>query len=473
MTAVVAQTSATGTTPVAEGLARVHASIDELGATDAGEVSGRDVAEVDRAMSRLAAVKLSMVAAAHRQGAAQRAGMTSTGTWLAAHTRSWGAQAAADVALATALDDSLPLTREALAAGALSTEHAAVIAGTTSRLPGSLTHAERSKVEAALVAQAALVDASRLRRSARRALEAAERTAAEAAEHEDAELRGEEDRARRRTRLTMHDNLDGTVTGHFTVPTLAGALLRKTIQQMVSPRRHASKGVARDHHGSETGGVPVRPPTSALGVAGHNGGRSAARDGSQGEPPTPALGVAGHDGARLAARDWPYEYGTAFVELLEHLPTDRLSGKVAATVVVTIDHERLRDQLGAAQLDTGHDLSAAETRRLACSAGVLPAVLDGTSLPLDLGRTKRFFTEAQRVALATTYDRCAAEHCDRPYAWTDLHHEDPWARDGRTDLHLAVPLCGPDHQRAHDPRFEHVITTDSTGRKTMTFHLRH
>ena len=41
--------------------------------------------------------------------------------------------------------------------------------------------------------------------------------------HEDAELRGEEARAEARVRLTMHDNLDGTVTGHFTVPTLAGA----------------------------------------------------------------------------------------------------------------------------------------------------------------------------------------------------------------------------------------------------------
>jgi hypothetical protein len=366
---------------------------------------------------------------------------------LAAHTRSWGAQAAADVALANALADSLPLTREALAAGALSTEHAAVIAGTSSRLPQSLTGAERSKVEAALVAQAAYVDPVRLRRSATRALEAAERTAAEAAEHEDSELRGEEDRARRRTRLTMHDNLDGTVTGHFTVPTLAGAILRKAIQQMVSPRRHASQGGGSDHRGPGGGGVPGQPPASALGVAGRNDGGT-------------------------AARDWSHEYGSAFVELLEHLPNDRLSGKVAATVVVTIDLERLRDQLGAAHLDTGHDLSAAETRRLACSAGVLPAILDGSSLPLDLGRTKRFYTEAQRVALATTYDRCAVEHCDRPYAWTDLHHENPWARGGSTDLHLAVPLCGPDHQRAHDPRYEHVITTDATGRKTVTFHLR-
>ena len=46
MTAVAAQTSATGTTPVVEGVARVHAAIDALGAADVGEVSGRDVAEV-------------------------------------------------------------------------------------------------------------------------------------------------------------------------------------------------------------------------------------------------------------------------------------------------------------------------------------------------------------------------------------------------------------------------------------------
>ena len=88
--------------------------------------------------------------------------------------------------------------------------------------------------------------------------------------------------------------------------------------------------------------------------------------------------------------------------------------------MVTIDHEKLRRNLGAAHLDTGHDLSASEARRLACSAGLLPAVLGGSSLPLDLGRTNRFFSEAQRVALATTYDECSAIGCDRPYAWCEL-----------------------------------------------------
>ena len=225
----------TGLTPVRQGVAQVHAVIDRMESRVDGPVSGHEVAEVERAIARLEAVKLRMVAAADREDAAACAGMSGTSAWLAAHTRSWGAKAAADVSLATALDEGLPVTKEALASGAVSVAHAAVIAGAASRLPASLTRAERTKVEAALVAQAKRLDPGRLRRAARRALLAAERSAAEARAHEDAELRGEESRAEARVRLTMHDNHDGTVSGHFTVPTLAGAILRKTIQQMVSP----------------------------------------------------------------------------------------------------------------------------------------------------------------------------------------------------------------------------------------------
>ncbi len=55
--------------------------------------------------------------------------------------------------------------------------------------------------------------------------------------HEDALLRSEEEAARAKTRLTFHDNGDGTTTGHFTVPTPAAAFLRKIIESMTAPRR--------------------------------------------------------------------------------------------------------------------------------------------------------------------------------------------------------------------------------------------
>ncbi len=415
-------------TSVRDGVARVHTVLDSIDPTAVRGVTGRDVADIDRGIARLEALRLAAIAQADREDIRSDAGMSSTSAWVAANTRTPGAKAAADVALATALDGTLPVTKEALMVGQVSTAHAAIIAGTVSRLPETLTPTERTRVETALVAQARHVDPLRLRKAARRALLAAERTEREALEHEDAELRGEEARAEARIRLTMHDNNDGTVTGHFTVPTLAGAILRKTIQQMTSPRRF------RDSHDGPADATPS---------------------------------AAGADGAAPpgASTDWAHRSGQAFVELLEHLPTDQLHGKVAATVVVTIDHDQLRENLGAAHLDTGHDLSASQTRRLACTSGILPAVLDGTSIPLDLGRSKRFFTETQRVALATTYDECAADDCDRPYSWCELHHQDPWAQHGDTDLHLAVPLCRFHHQRIHDPGYRHDITTDTSGHK--------
>ncbi len=371
------------------------------------------------------AIKLQMVAAADRERVAESSGMSGTAPWLAVHTRTGGAEAAGTVGLAVALDASLPATREALSAGDVSAEHAAIISGTVSRLPDALSADERARVEAALVAKARRLDPPRLRRAARRALEAADRTAAEVAAHEDAELRGEEERAAARVRLTMHDNRDGTVSGHFTVPALAGAILRKVVQQIASPRR--------DRAGGGVGGASAADSVQPL--------------------------------------DWARRYGEAFVEILEHLPTDRLPGRNAANVVVTVDLEALRTGIGVAHLDTGHDLSAAQARRLACGAGIIPAVLGGASVPLDLGRTTRFFSERQHTALATVYDECAAEGCDRPYAWCDLHHEEPWSVGGPTDLHLAVPLCGWHHRCVHDKEYEHTVS-DVGGRKRVAFHRR-
>ncbi len=134
------------------------------------------------------------------------------------------------------------------------------------------------------------------------------------------------------------------------------------------------------------------------------------------------------------------------------------------------DLATLRTDLGVARVDTGQTITAGQARRLACTAGIVPAVLDGESLPLDLGRTRRFFTEAQHTALATRYTECAATGCDRPYAWCDLHHEHPWSTGGHTTLDMAVPLCGFHHHRVHDPTYTHQIDTDQHGSKTVEFH---
>ena len=144
--------------------------------------------------------------------------------------------------------------------------------------------------------------------------------------------------------------------------------------------------------------------------------------------------------------------GRAFCELIEHLPTDKL-GASAVNLVVHIDHERLIDGLAAGQLDTGVRISAGEARRLACTAGIIPMVLGGGSVPLDLGRKNRLFSTGQAIALSARYDSCAAEGCDRPFAWSELHHLRPWGEGGPTDLDNAVPLCGHHHRRIHDDHY--------------------
>ena len=413
-------------------VAAVHRAIDRLDVASLTEGEHAQVLrDLERAKRRLDAAALKVLAAAEKARVGERSGHTGTGSWASSQTKCGGAEGASQSRLATDLDEGLPATGKNLDEGDISAEHAKVIAATMRRLPEELTAEERAVIEAHLIARAREVDPGQLRRLARRALEAAERSRRTVDEDEDEQLRTEEQKALAKTRLTMRDNGDGTTSGHFRVPTLAGAMLRKTIQQIASPRRERAR---------QAGGL----------------GCEGSEDGS----------------STYGATDWAHRYGLALLEVLEHLPTDRLNGKVAATVVATVSLDSLLGGVGAVHLDTGHVVSAGQARRLACNAGLVPAVLGGGSLPLDVGRADRFFTEAQRTALATVYAECAAVGCDRPYAWCELHHEDPWSRGGRTDLDRAVPLCGWHHRRMHDPRFVTRVDTDDSGVKTVRLRER-
>ena len=76
------------------------------------------------------------------------------------------------------------------------------------------------------------------------------------------------------------------------------------------------------------------------------------------------------------------------------------------------------------------------------------------------------------MALATTYDTCAADGCDRPYAWSELHHEDPWSRGGRTDLAKAIPCADT---TTDEPTTRATPSTSSLrprGKKYVIFALR-
>ncbi len=161
--------------------------------------------------------------------------------------------------------------------------------------------------------------------------------------------------------------------------------------------------------------------------------------------------------------------GSAFQEYIETYPAAALpkAGGVNATVVVTMTLEALLGGLKAAQLDTGEYITAGEARRLACQAGVIPAVLDGKSKVLDLGRKRRFHSEAQRIVATVEQGGCTAEGCDRPPGMSHLHHPTPWSQGGGTNRDGRL-LCPRHHTLAHDLRYQ--MTVQPTGK--VSFHRR-
>src|SRR3712207_9190147 len=76
------------------------------------------------------------------------------------------------------------------------------------------------------------------------------------------------------------------------------------------------------------------------------------------------------------------------LSLHDALPIFPVDGHTRSTysLVVHVPEDQLRHGAGAAVLETGAELSIGQARRLACTAGILPLVLSGTSVPLDLGR---------------------------------------------------------------------------------------
>ncbi len=422
---------------IGAALERVHAALDTASgpAADAGltaeltdaRAATRLLAETTRAISRLESIRLRVIAAAGRADCAGGPATASAAEWVDHTTRTGGARAAAAVKLADAVESgTIDATRTALAAGEVSAEHARVVAAALASLPEDFTNEERERVELALLREARQVDPARLRRTAKHVWQLAGRDPQDAARDVAEQLAREEDRAEAATVLTMHDNGDGTTTGRFTVPTLAASILRTILQAVTAPRRNPRTGKVEDE-----------------------AERSAQ--------------------ARWASLDWAHRNGQAFVELLEHLPTDHLHGKTATTLVITMRLTDLVAGLGAGATNAGQDLSPGAVRRLACQSDIVPAVLGGASVPLDLGRSRRLYSDAQRVAIAAAYDMCAADGCTRPVAWAELHHEHPWSLGGRTNIDNAIPLCRWHHGCIHNPNLEHEITTDDRGLKVVTF----
>ena len=396
------------THPVSAFAASLAAALDGMAGVSGWSMTPDEqrhaLVELRRQRGRLEELELRVLVAADHNDVGAELGATSTAAWLADATGSTRAQCFRDVHLAHALDEDFEATRAALAAGEIDVPRAAVVVSSVRTLTDEhddLPPGTQAAAEAHLLEQARRFDVVRLRRLGRRVFEV---VCPEAADAEEGRLlAAEEESARRLAYLTLRDNGDGTVDGRFRLPTLHADLLKTALDALTSPRRLGS--------GRLDASTGVRRSGSTL-------------------------------------------RGQGLMELLEsHLDLTTMPGQGGSpfTVVVSVGLVALQSGLGAAAVDTGCRLSAGEARRLACRAGIIPMVLDGESVPLDLGRERRLFSKHQRIALAQQYGGCAAANCDRPPAWTEAHHLDAWAADGRTDLHRGLPLCPSHHRMADHP----------------------
>lgn len=124
-----------------------------------------------------------------------------------------------------------------------------------------------------------------------------------------------------------------------------------------------------------------------------------------------------------------------------------------AEIIVHVDLATLRDEVansGHPVTQHGVEIPAETLRRLACDADLIPVVLSGESVPLDVGKAKRLATVHQRRALAASHETCAYPNCTVKFSHCEPHHITPWEHGGPTDLSNLVPLCSQHHHAVHE-----------------------
>ncbi len=149
------------------------------------------------------------------------------------------------------------------------------------------------------------------------------------------------------------------------------------------------------------------------------------------------------------------------VDLCKHaLDCEEPTSGVKTTVVVRITSAELQNGTGVGEVDgVRQPVSVGALRRVAADAQVVPVVLGGASEVLDLGRARRLFTPAQRLALVERDGGCA--WCNAPPSWCEAHHIRWWERDaGPTDLQNGVLLCTACHHRVHRDGWEITVRED-------------
>ena len=397
--------------PIVGCAAEVSASVKGVASVEPAFMGLEDkkaaLVALTQARSQLDALVVRVLAASDDVGAVH--GLEDAAAWLAVQTRTPRPAARRDLALGRALEHH-PLVAQALDSGDLRTDQARVIAEAVDALSARVDAETRGRAEVVLLGLAAQHDARDLRQLGKRILDTVAPEVGTS--HEESVLQREESRADASVELTLHDDGMGRCHGTFTVPSRIGKMLKRHLLALANPARH-TEAELRDETGAWK---PLRR-----------------------------------------------RMGEAFVEYVERYPVTASpqTAGVNPTIVVTMTLEQLLAEHATALLDDGTRMSAGQARRLACEANIVPVVLGSKSQPIDVGRTARLFTRAQRVALGLRDAGCTARGCETSASGCHAHHDDPWSKGGLTDLANGRLLCPRHHRLAHDSRYAMTVHADN------------
>ena len=331
--------------------------------------------------------------------------------------------------MARALRD-LPVIRARFAAGRLS--YAKVRA---------LTRIATAGTEAGLAGLAGPMTANQLERFAR-----AHRQV----------TRADDAAARVRRRLTWRVEEDGSLSGTFRLPPLAGAVLLKALRAACADRAGDPRGDA-ETPAADAPAADEPPPASAPAVR----TSSELADGLVAVAESFLAGkVAGADDAEV-------------YQVVVHAGTGVLAGPAApAGVSAETPAAPARvpgDPAGPARchVEDGPAISVSTAQMIACTAALSWMTHGDAGAVLALGRRRRRPSSAiRRAARERDGCRCRFPGCESRRV--DLHHIRHWASGGRTDLDNLVSLCPWHHKVVHDRGY--LIAAPPGGGRDFAFY---
>ena len=426
--------SNTDSTELPVGLAPLAAAIDALAVEDLTRLpdahAATRVLTLRGLLERLEGQWLRELAAVDARGAAgaeQGVQAPSTAGWLRRRARLGATDAHQRLRLARALHRGpLAGTAQALAAGELSAAHAAVLAHGTQDLPGPTV----VDAEPMLVAAARRLDPQRLRRLVAHLAAVADPDAADAQAQRQHGRRG----------IWVSPTLAGMVAVDGLLDPEAGATLLAALEPLARPA-----SAEDDRSGSQRRADAL----FELARRALEGGRLPQTGGVR-----PQLTVTVELASLLAAEGGTPGGDSGGAGPLAAEACRRLACDAALTRVLVTrdleDHPGHHRHAGSGDGD-GHGGPGGLAARLQTAVALLPAALGGApTQPLEVGRTTRVVTAAQRAALAVRDGGCAFPGCDRPPPWCDAHHLQHWLHGGPTNLANLALLCRSHHRAVHE-----------------------